>query len=61
MNSQKRRMKEAEHRKAIEELWSEKLTIYKEQRDQEWEEKRLAQIEEEAKRQAIAEYKAELL
>ena len=54
-------MKEAEHRKAIEELWSEKLTIYKEQRDQEWEEKRLAQIEEEAKRQAIAEYKAQLL
>ena len=43
-------MKESEHRKAIEELWNEKLTIYKEQRDQEWEERRLAQIEEEAKR-----------
>ena len=61
MNAQKRRMKELEHRREIERLWSEKLTVYREQREQEWEEIRQKEMEEEIKRQAIEEYKARLL
>lgn len=38
MNAQKRRMKELEHKRDIEKLWEEKLTVYREQREQEWEE-----------------------
>ena len=47
MNAQKRRMKELEHKREIERLWSEKLTIYREQREQELEEIRQKQIQEE--------------
>jgi hypothetical protein len=54
-------MKELEHKREIERLWEEKLTVYREQRDQEWEEIRQRQVEEEIKRQAIEEYKAKLL
>jgi hypothetical protein len=61
MNAQKRRMKEQEHKRDIEQLWEEKLTVYREQRDQEWEEIRVKQQEEEIKRQAIEAYKAQLL
>ena len=61
MNAQKRRMKELEHKRDIESLWEEKLTVYREQREEEWEEIRQKQVEEEIKRQAIQEYKAQLL
>jgi len=37
LNAHRRRMKEAEHRQAIERLWNEKLEIYREERDKEWE------------------------
>ena len=40
MNSQKRRMKELEHKREIERLWQEKLTVYRVQRDLEIEERR---------------------
>ena len=36
LNAQKRRMKEQEHKREIEKLWSNKLALYREQRDQEW-------------------------
>lgn len=35
MNANKRRLKEQEHKREIEKLWSEKLTIYREQREEE--------------------------
>ena len=38
-----------------------KIGVYREQREQEWEEIRQKQMEEEIKRQAIEEYKAQLL
>ncbi len=41
MNAQKRRMREQEHKRQIEVLWQEKLAVYRAQREQEWEEKRL--------------------
>jgi len=36
LNANKRRMKEQEHKREIEKLWDDKLTLYREQRDQEW-------------------------
>ena len=47
MNQQKRRMRELQHKKEIERLWQEKLAVYREQREQEWEERRLKAQEEE--------------
>lgn len=38
MNQQKRRMREQEHKREIERLWQEKLTIYRAQRELELEE-----------------------
>lgn len=40
MNAQKRRMRELAHKREIERLWQEKLNVYREQREQEWEERR---------------------
>ena len=40
LNANKRRMKELEHKREIERLWSEKLSVYRDQREQEWEERR---------------------
>jgi hypothetical protein len=39
LNANKRRMKEAEHKREIERLWTEKLTAYKEERDKEHEQR----------------------
>jgi len=36
LNANRRRMKEQEHKREIEKLWDNKLTLYREQRDQEW-------------------------
>ena len=47
MNAQKRRMRELEHKREIERLWQEKLSIYRAQREMEVEEKR---VKEEAER-----------
>ena len=41
MNAQKRRMRELEHKREIERLWQEKLAVYRVQREQEFEERRL--------------------
>lgn len=54
-------MKEAEHRREIENLWNEKITLYREQRDQEWEERRLQEEQADAFKEAVAAYKEQLL
>jgi len=46
MNAQRRRMKELEHKREIERLWQEKLAVYRVQREQEWEERRLKEEQE---------------
>ena len=51
MNAQKRRMRELEHKREIERLWQEKLTIYRAQREIELEEKRIK--EEDERRKAV--------
>ena len=61
LNAQKRRMKEQEHKREIEKLWSDKLTLYREQRDQEWLEKQKAADEQAVYDEAVAAYKEQLL
>ena len=53
MNAQKRRMKEQEHKREIERLWQEKLSVYRAQREQEWEEMRLKKEQEEIERERL--------
>ena len=45
MNAHKRRMRELQHKRDIEQLWQEKLAVYRAQREQEWEERRQKQAE----------------
>lgn len=54
MNAQKRRMRELQHKRDIEQLWQEKLAVYRAQREQEWEERRIVAEQEEIKRQIVA-------
>ena len=54
MNAQKRRMRELQHKRDIEQLWQEKLAVYRAQREQEWEDRRLVAEQEEIKRQIVA-------
>lgn len=54
MNAQRRRMRELEHKREIERLWQEKLSVYKAQREMELEEV-AAKRAEEAKIQSIIE------
>ena len=61
MNAQKRRMREQEHKREIERLWQEKLSVYRVQREQEWEEMRLRKEQEEIERSVIAQEKERLL
>ena len=61
MNAQKRRMRELEHKREIERLWQEKLNVYRVQREQEWEEKRLKEEQEIVEHEIIAREKARLL
>ena len=61
LNENKRRQKELEHRREIERLWTEKLTLYQEQREQEWAERKLEREKEAAYQEAITEYKQMLL
>ena len=42
MNAQKRRMRELQHKRDIEKLWSEKLEVYRQQREQEYQEREAA-------------------
>ena len=60
MNAQKRRMRELQHKRDIEQLWQEKLAVYRAQREQEWEERRLVAEQEEIKRQIVAQEKERL-
>ena len=43
MNAQKRRMRELQHKRDIEKLWQEKLEVYRQQREAEYEERRQAE------------------
>jgi hypothetical protein len=61
MNANKRRLKEQEHKREIEKLWSEKLTIYREQREEEIEQRRVAEEERTVYNQKVTEYKEQLL
>ena len=61
MNQQKRRMRELQHKKEIERLWQEKLAVYRVQREQEWEEKRVKEDEESIAKNVIAQQKEALL
>ena len=54
-------MKEQEHKREIERLWQEKLSVYRAQREQEWEEMRLKKEQEEIERSVIAQEKERLL
>lgn len=60
MNAQKRRMRELEHKREIERLWVEKLSIYRAQRELELEEKRVKE-EEERRKAVIVEQEKERL
>jgi len=61
MNAQKRRMKELEHKREIERLWTERLAIYKAQREEEQREKDRAAAEELRKAEIIRAEKERLL
>ena len=61
MNAQKRRMRELAHKREIERLWQEKLNVYRAQREQEWEERRLKEEEEAIQREVIEMQKEKLL
>merc|ERR1711959_228809 len=61
MNAQKRRMRELQHKRDIEALWQEKLSVYRAQREQEWEERRQKEAEEQATRDMVAAEKERLL
>jgi len=61
MNAQKRRMREQEHKREIERLWQEKLAVYTEQREQEWEERRLQEQSKDIEKDVISKQKEALL
>ena len=61
MNAQKRRMRELEHKREIERLWTERLNVYRAQREQEWEERRLLQEREVIQSTVVQVEKARLL
>lgn len=61
MNAQKRRMRELQHKRDIEKLWQDKLEVYRQQREAEYEERRQAAEMEAFKKQAIEEEKQRLL
>ena len=46
-------MRELEHKREIERLWQEKLAVYQEQREQEWEERRLQEQAKQIERDVI--------
>lgn len=54
-------MRELQHKRDIEQLWQEKLAVYRVQREQEWEERRLKQDEEQYKKDVVAAEKERLL
>ena len=53
MNAQKRRMRELAHKREIERLWQEKLAVYREQREQEWDERKMKQEQDHVERGVI--------
>lgn len=61
MNAQKRRMRELQHKRDIEKLWQDKLEVYRQQREAEYEERRQASEMEAFKKQAVEEEKQRLL
>lgn len=54
-------MRELEHKREIERLWQEKLSVYRVQREQEWEERRLKAEQESIQREIIEREKERLL
>ena len=61
MTQQKKRMVEAQHKRDVEELWQQKLVIYKAQRDQELAEMEAKVVEEARIQVLVEEEKARLL
>ena len=61
MTQQKKRMVEAQHKRDVEELWQQKLVIYKAQRDQELAEMEAKVLEEARIQVLVEEEKARLL
>lgn len=61
LNAQQRRLKEQEHKREIERLWTAKITAFNEQREQEFQEQKKQKEQEAAYQDAITEYKQMLL
>jgi hypothetical protein len=61
MNAQKRRMREQDHKREIERLWQDKLTIYRAQREQELEEKQYKEEDERRKASVVEQEKERLI
>ena len=61
MNAQKRRMRELEHKREIENLWQEKLAVYRAQREMELEEKRVKEEDDKRKLMVIEMEKERIL
>ena len=57
MNQQKRRMRELEHRRDVERLWQSKLAIFREEREKEHEEHRIAKADEQRQADIIEQEK----
>lgn len=61
MSMQRRKQKEAEHRREVEELWAERLDIYRQQRDAELLDEEMRRREDERIRAIVEEEKQRLL
>jgi hypothetical protein len=61
MNAQKRRLKEQEHKREVENLWQDKLSLYREMREQEIQEKQAKEEEERYQQWVIEQEKERLL
>lgn len=60
MNAQKRRLREAEHKRDVEELWQQKLVLYQAEKQRELDEMMAKQAEEARLKQLIEEEKARM-
>jgi hypothetical protein len=61
MNQNKRRMRELEHKRDVEELWQQKLSLYRAQRDEELQEMEAKRMEEARIQQLVSMEKARLM
>lgn len=61
LNANQRRMKEQEHKREIEKIWSDRVTRYREERQLEWQQKEQEIEQKTAYQAAVTEYKQNLL